>query len=163
MQNATMIVAELRKYSQFLLELRDVDPELLATEMAPGKWSIHDLISHIMMWDRNFVEKTGPGLLAGAPVSLEEDVDPQAFNDRAATYGRTLDHHRLLDEALHYRSDLLSQLSQLPIEAFDKPSQAHDQMSLATFLQQMFTSHDDHHMTQAESYLDQHGVRLKNR
>jgi len=111
MQNATMLIAELRKYSQFLLELRDVDPGLLAAEMAPGKWSIRDLISHIMMWDRNFVEKTGPGLLARAPVSLEEDMDPQAFNDRAVAYGRTLDHNKLLDEALHYRSELLSQLS----------------------------------------------------
>jgi uncharacterized damage-inducible protein DinB len=163
MQNATMLIAELRKYSQFLLELRDVDPGLLAAEMAPGKWSIRDLISHIMMWDRNFVEKTGPGLLARAPVSLEEDMDPQAFNDRAVAYGRTLDHHKLLDEALHYRSELLSQLSQLPTEAFDKPSRAHDRMSLTTFFQQMFTSHDDHHMTQVEAYLGHHGVRLHNR
>lgn len=163
MQDAKMLIAELGKYSQFLSELRDVDPGLFTAEMAPGKWSIHDLISHIMMWDRNFVEKTGPGLLAGAPVSLEEDMDPQSFNDRAATYGRTLDHGKLLDEALHYRSELLSQLSQLPTEAFDKPSTTHDRMSLATFLQQMFTSHDDHHMTQVEAYLYHHGVRLHNK
>ena len=54
MQNATMLIAELRKYSQFLLELRDVEPGLLAAEMSPGKWSIRDLISHTTMWDRNF-------------------------------------------------------------------------------------------------------------
>jgi len=163
MQNASILIAELRKYSQFLSQLRDVDPGLLEAEISPGKWSIHDLISHIMMWDRNFVEKTGPGLLAGAPVSLEEDIDPQAFNNRAAVYGRTLDHNKLLDEALHYRSELLLQLSQLPTVAYNKPSRAHDQMSLAAFLQQMFTSHDDHHMTQVEAYLDQHGVRLHTR
>jgi uncharacterized damage-inducible protein DinB len=160
MPNATMLIAELSKYSQFLLGLRDVDPGLFASEIAPGKWSIQDLISHIMMWDRNFVEKTGPRLLAGTPVSLEEDMDPQAFNDRAAAYGRKLNHHTLLDEAFHYRSELLSQLSQLPTDTFEKPSRANDRMSLATFLQQMFISHDEHHITQMKTYLVRHGVRL---
>jgi len=163
MQNAATLISELGRYSQFLSGLRDLEPGVLATELAPGKWSIHDVISHIMMWDRNFVEKTGPELLAGNPISFEEDIDPQAFNDRAAAYGMTLDHQKLLDEALHYRAKLLSQLSQLPTEAFEKPSKAGAQMSLSTFLQQMFISHDRHHMTQIETCLHSHGVRMHNK
>ena len=163
MQSAGTLILELRRYSLLLLQLRDVDPDLAATEIAPGKWSIHDLVAHIMMWDRNFVENTGPRLLAGHSVLLAEDTDGQAFNDRAAAYGRTLDHQKLLDEAIRYRSELLTQLSQLPTEAFEKSPIADAALSLATFLQQMFVSHDQHHMTQIESYLENHGVRTRSK
>jgi hypothetical protein len=106
-----------------------------------------------MGWDRNFVEKTLPNLIRGQQVPLEEDSDPQGFNDRSVEYGKTLSQQKMLEESLYYRSELISQLRKLPNEAFDAKPPVGKSKALSVFLEQMFISHDQHHRKQIETFL----------
>ncbi len=153
MGNPLDMIARLQDFAVFLSGLATRDTSVWAEPLDEGKWSIHDIISHIMMWDRHFVDEVVPGLHGNGHVTLAESADPEKFNARAVAYGRTLSHEKLLDEALHCRSELVSQLRTLPHEAFEMTPRDGNSMTLSAFLERMFVSHDRHHMQQIESYL----------
>ncbi len=146
-------IALLGEYSNFLLGLRKLDEKVFIEPIAEGKWSVRDMVAHIMMWDKNCVEKTLKSLNKGQQAELKEDVDPQSFNERSVAYGRTLTQREVLDQSLYYRSELIFQLTQLPAETFEADNQAINSMTLSEFIDRLFISHDQHHMKQIEAFL----------
>jgi len=119
MRNKRKLVEELQNYTKLLNRLHGVDDKVFITPISDGKWSIRDIVVHIMMWDKDCVDKTLTKLNSGEDVILEEDVDPLSFNNRAVEYGRTLSKKDVIDQSLLRRNQLASQLNRLPAEAFD--------------------------------------------
>jgi len=159
MTNSQVLIAQLEDLTSFLILLRNTDSSVWTAPIAEGKWSVPDIIAHIMAWDRNFMGKIMPKLVRRELVTLEEDMDFQGFNNRAVEYGRTLNQKQLLDEAIFYRTKIVSQLKKLPEDAFitDVPVTS---FTLSSFLQNMFVSHDNHHRKQIEEYLG-HFVEIR--
>ncbi|WP_407308070.1 hypothetical protein [Desulfosporosinus sp. SB140] len=85
----------------FLYSLREIDVTKWKSPISDGKWAAHDIISHIMMWDKNFLDNYMPKLLDQESVSLEEDTDDQKFNNGAVAYGKTLTQLQVIDEAIY--------------------------------------------------------------
>lgn len=161
MREAEMFVEELGALLEFLSSLKAIDPGILEREIAPDEWSVHDIVAHIMMWDKNFVEKTGPALLKGDSVPPGVDIDGQAFNDQAVEYGKHLDHNRLLEDASRYRSKLLQQLAEMPDKAFQQlVGGTNSRLPLSALLRQEFVLHDRQHIEQIKAYLKQQGIEL---
>lgn len=153
MSNPDELAARLEEYGTFLSSIGNIDNRVWSRPIREGKWSIHDIIAHIMGWDKNFVEKILPDLLGRGSVPLEEDSDPQLFNNRSVEYGRTLTRQRLLEESLRYRSGLIAGLKKLPGEAFSAKVKVGKAMTLSAFLERMFILHDQHHEEQIQSFL----------
>ena len=158
MEDSAELIAQLKGYIRFLEELRETDSDVWSAPIGEGKWSIHDIVSHIMMWDKNFLEKNLSRMEAGESVPLKEDSDFQTFNDRAIVLGRKLNKIQLIDKAVRLRTELTTHLSRLPSEAFSTNFQSGNNMTLATFLYQMFVSHDKHHTDQIIGYLSLHHI-----
>lgn len=153
MTNSQLLIAQLQDLTAFLITLRKTDSSVWTAPIGEGKWSVLDIIAHIMAWDMNFMEKIVPKLLRREPVALEEDIDVQGFNIRAVEYGRTLNQEQLLDKAIFYRSQIVSQLKKLPEDAFSTVVPGTNSFTLSSFLKNMFVSHDAHHKKQMEVYL----------
>lgn len=148
-----ILISQLQEWTPFLGSLQKLDPSLWIAPIEKGKWSIRDIVAHIMAWDKNFLEKVIPRLLKQEAVSLEEDMDVQGFNDRAVEYGKTLSQEQLLDEAVFNRTRIIAELKKLPEEAFFAVVPGSDSFALFAFLQNMFVAHDAHHQKQIEKYL----------
>jgi uncharacterized damage-inducible protein DinB len=153
MTNSQLLIEQLQNLTSFLISLRRIDGTVWTDHITQGKWSVSDIVAHIMAWDKNFLEKIIPKLLRREQVMLEEDTDVQGFNNRAVEYGRTLNQEQLLDKAIFYRSQIVSQLKNLPEDAFSTTVPATNSFTLSSFLQNMFVSHDTHHKKQIKEYL----------
>jgi len=153
MTNSQLLIAQLQDLTSFLISLRKTDSLVWTAPIGEGKWSVHDIIAHIMAWDGSFMEKIIPKILRRELVTLEEDTDVQGFNNRAVEYGRTLNQEQLLDKAIFYRSQIVTQLKKLPEDAFSTDVSGTNSFTLSSFLQNMFISHDNHHKKQMEEYL----------
>jgi len=57
MTNSQVLIAQLEDLTSFLILLRNTDSSVWTAPIAKGKWSVPDIIAHIMAWDRNFMEK----------------------------------------------------------------------------------------------------------
>ena len=147
------LIEQLEGYVVFIASLREIDTIRWTASISEGKWSVRDIISHIMMWDKNFLDKIVPKLLNQEPVTLEEDTDVQGLNDQAVEYGKTLTQNQLLNEAIFYRSKIVYQLRKLPKPAFLMVFPGHDSFTLASFLKDLFVSHDAHHKKQINQFL----------
>jgi uncharacterized damage-inducible protein DinB len=151
----TKLLADLESYTVFLDNHRETDSEVWFSPIAEGKWSIHDIVSHIMMWDRHFLSESMRSIEAGEMVPLQEEGDYQTFNDRAVALGHRMGKTQLIDEAIRFRSELVARLRRLEAAAFTAPPASGRGMTLKAFLQQMFVDHDRHHVGQIQSYLSQ--------
>ncbi|WP_249863575.1 DinB family protein [Paenibacillus konkukensis] len=127
-------------------------PDDVLCKLIVGTWSIQDIISHIMGWDKNFI-KTLNQIINNEKVKLEEHHDVQAFNEASVSFGRKMEPHDLLKEAISQRNQLISKLNMVSKSAFTKqfPNSSY---TLETFLQNMFIGHDKHHVEQIKNYLN---------
>ena len=153
MSNSDELIEQLEGYVGFLASLREVDGVMWADFISDGKWSVRDIISHIMMWDKNFLDEIVPKLIYQEPVTLEEDSDVEGFNHQAVEYGKTLIQGQLLDEAIFYRSEIVSRLRALPDPTFQTVFPGRDSFTLANFLADLFVGHDAHHKEQIQRFL----------
>ncbi len=152
------LIAELETYIAFLESYRHTDPEVWFSPIAPGKWSAHDIVAHIMMWDKHFLSERIRGIEAGQMVALQEQDDYQAFNDGAVAAGHKMSKDQLIDEAIHFRTEMVIRLRRLDRGAFSQAPASGNGMTLGAFLQQMFVDHDKHHVEQIAEYLSQRGA-----
>jgi len=145
---------ELRRLIDLISRLTHYSEDVLCKPIEEGKWSIRDIISHIMGWDKDFTEKLDHFISSGE-VMLDEHPDVQAFNEASVAYGRSMKPHDLLQEATLQREQLILILSKVPEAAFTKPIPG-SPYTLEAFLQDMFIHHDKHHEGQIISYLQSH-------
>ncbi|MEC0373633.1 hypothetical protein [Paenibacillus chibensis] len=51
------MVEEFKTFIDFVQELKTIDEEHWNSPISEGKWSLKDVISHIMLWDKYFYEE----------------------------------------------------------------------------------------------------------
>jgi hypothetical protein len=147
------LIVELETFVSFLQSHRATDPELWFRPLSPGKWSPHDIVAHIMMWDKHFLSESIRGIEAGQMVPLQEQPDYQEHNDRAVAVGHKMSKDQLLNEAVRARLELVNRLTKLERNAFIQPSASGNGMTLEEFLQRAFVEHDKHHVEQVAAFM----------
>ncbi|WMT41860.1 ClbS/DfsB family four-helix bundle protein [Paenibacillus sp. D2_2] len=150
MATITDVSKDLERLTVFISNLTPYSDDVLSKQIV-GNWSIQDIISHIMGWDKNFI-KTLDQIINNDEVKLEEHHDVQAFNEGSVIFGRKMKPHDLLKEAITQREQLILKLNMVSESAFIR--QFHNSTyTLETFLQEMFIGHDKHHEEQIMKYL----------
>jgi len=146
----TDVSRDLKRLTVFISDLIPYSDDVLCKQIV-GNWSIRDIISHIMGWDKNFI-KTLDQIINNDEVKLEEHHNVQAFNEASVILGRKLKPHDLLREAITQREQLILKLNMVSESAFIR--QFHNSAyTLETFLQEMFIDHDKHHEEQIMKHL----------
>lgn len=150
MATITDVCRDLEKLTVFISNLTPYSDDVLCKQII-GTWSIRDIISHIMGWDKN-VMKTLNQIIHNVEVELEEHHDVQAFNEASVAFGRKMKPHDLLQEAILQRKQLILTLHLVSEKAFI--TQLHNSAyTLEAFLKEMFINHDQHHEKQIMQHL----------
>ena len=56
MRNPHDLVSRMQDFCGFLARLGVIPPQVLAAHMAEGKWSVQDVVAHIMAYDEEFLQ-----------------------------------------------------------------------------------------------------------
>jgi hypothetical protein len=161
------VIREFRAYSDWLGEIRSVDPRVLKKPIREGKWSASDMIAHILKWDDHLTNQVIPAVLEGEGMEFPE-FGP--FNDRAAAYARTVTPGKLIPEAQDTRNQLVSRLWELPEEVLERPVTSNGETHCPhtglpytlIYIIGDFIYHDTHHRKQIDDFLgdaQKHPVR----
>ncbi|MDQ0494900.1 DinB family protein [Paenibacillus brasilensis] len=145
MSTIAEVSADLEKWTVFLSDLSPYSDELLCKPIE-GKWSIQDIISHILGWDKSLT-KTLIQIINNEQVALQEHLDVQAFNDASVAFGRNMKPHDLLNEAIAQRKRMIRKLEMVSESAFVRQF-LNSPYTMEYFLQQIFVQHDRHHKEQ---------------
>ena len=140
----SVLLEEFKEWISFVIKNSDMDWQL---PMDTGKWTIHDIVSHIMLWDKYFFEAAIDPILNNNPLTLEH-LDYDSFNKEAIEYGRTKTKDELIHLTIQYRNLILESIESLSDEKFTR-EYVDGKFTLMSYLKD-FIGHDQHHMRQIE-------------
>jgi uncharacterized damage-inducible protein DinB len=142
MNNRSDLLNQFKEWNGFVLEIIDLDWK---TPIAEGKWTIHDVVSHILLWDKYFYESTIEPIAYDKAITLQL-IDFDQFNNDAVTYGKTKTKDELIELTVKYRNLILDCISSLE-EGKYSGKYVDGRFSFESYLKD-FISHDLHHMMQ---------------
>ncbi len=158
MRNPRNLLSHMKDFCTFLAGLSDAQAKVLLAPMAEGKWSVQEVIAHIMAYDECFLQSVVLPIESGGQPRIPDAADNQSFNERAAALGRKLTKAELLERAARARTQLVEHLERLPPEAFRSEQEGRGGGSLAELLEEDFVCHDRTHIEQMQQYLKSRGV-----
>lgn len=150
MLNKEKLVRSMEKWISFAESLRGLDERVWTMAIGEGKWAVRDIVSHMMLWDRYYMETAVSKVRRDEPLTLA-NFDFEGFNRDAAVYGRAKSRDELLDEAVQVRREIVEHLRAIPEEHYSAVHAAVDCKFVITEYIADFAWHDDHHMNQIAS------------
>lgn len=147
-----MKIKELDQFADFLVwteKLKETAQDLWLKPISEGKWSLREILTHIMYWDKNSLEMMVPNMSEGANLTF---VDIEQLNQEAAAFARSYDSlHVLIDDLIQIRKQLLHLLA----EKYDEATTFIIDNQECTYKKfvQIFIHHDEHHKKQIEAFL----------
>jgi uncharacterized damage-inducible protein DinB len=147
------MVEEFKLFIPYVEGLRSLKEDNWNKPISDGKWTLKDIISHIMLWDKYFYEE------AIHKVKLEESVtarhlDFNEFNAKAIEYAKTKSVDDIIQTCIEYRSKIIEDISGLPEEEYLREYKDGDKkkFSIRGYLR-AFISHDKHHKKQIVKFI----------
>lgn len=144
----------LNQFGDFLTwveKLRGTCNELWLKPISTSKWSLREILTHIMYWDRNSLDVVVPNMVESARLSF---VDIEKLNQEAALFAQSYtDLNVLIGDVLKTRLQLLELLK----EKYNDSIQFTIDNKNYTFEKfvNVFIHHDEHHIKQVEAFLEQ--------
>ncbi|WP_159881682.1 DinB family protein [Paenibacillus puerhi] len=144
----------LNEFSDYLLwveNLKETAQDLWLKPISTGKWSLREILAHIMYWDRNSLEIMVPNMSEGAKLFF---VDIEKYNQEAAVFAQSYNSLEvLIDDLIMTRKQLLSLLEEKYNNA-TKFTIDNQNYTYKKFVN-VFIHHDEHHKKQIEAFLQQ--------
>lgn len=142
MNEKSQLLDKFSRWNRFLLHIANMEWQ---TSIEEGKWTIHDIISHIMLWDKYFYEEAIYPIANGKPVTVS-NLDFDAFNREAFEYGKTVTKDELIQLTTRYRNLLVETIQRFDDDTFSR-EYAEGKFTVRSYLED-FIWHDQHHITQ---------------
>lgn len=146
----------LNEYSEWMGRVREFaeqDEAYWNCPISEGKWTVRDVVCHIMRWDEYFYEEAIAKISTGASLTVKH-LDYDQFNDEARRYAKTLSTEALVDQTIIARERLVRAIEALPETAYDQRYTDGDghPFEVAQFMRD-FIWHDKHHLAQLDEVL----------
>lgn len=147
------MVEEFKSFIDFAQDLKTIGEEHWNIPISEGKWTLKDVLSHIMLWDKYFYEEGIEKIKLGSPLTVR-NLNFDEFNANAIEYAKSQTRDSILEQLIEYRIKIINVISGLPEEEYSKEYKDGDgkKFSIRTYLRG-FISHDKHHKKQIEKYL----------
>lgn len=84
--------------------MESLEDEIWYKPLGEGKWSIHDIITHIMRWDDYFNTVTFPMLAREELCELNEHPDYLGFNEQSIRYGTGKEKKEIIEETFRFKN-----------------------------------------------------------
>jgi uncharacterized damage-inducible protein DinB len=82
LQTKEYLINEFSSLISFVQSIRELDEEKWITPIEEGKWTTRDVIAHIMLWDKYFLEEAIQKITNQQPVTVQH-LDFNEFNNKA--------------------------------------------------------------------------------
>ncbi|MBW7453891.1 DinB family protein [Paenibacillus sepulcri] len=140
-------ILSFKAFTSWIAGLNKLDDDLWTKPISEGKWSVSEIVSHILNWDNHIISQILPAVRKGKNITFP---DIETYNQKASQYAKSgITQSALIDEVIRTREHLVAQLLEMPDDLYH----AHLNYSLA-FLIQEFVLHDDQHKEQIESFVN---------
>lgn len=148
----------LSKFSELLIWLQNLkglgSNDLWLQPIAEGKWSIREILTHMMNWDKNSHEMMVPNFTEGANLFF---VEIEEHNKVAAAWAaHYTDLNMLITDVARTRQQLLDLLNKQYNDSI-KFKIDNQNYTYKKFVD-VFIHHDEHHIKQIETFLKQHNI-----
>ncbi len=144
---------EFSELIQFVESLRELDQLTWITPLAEGKWTLRDVVAHIMLWDKYFLEEGIQKITNNQPVTVQH-LNFDQFNQKAVDYAKRTSRQEIIDRTIQYRSELINQIQSLSEEAFIEERVDGDGNKFSAYQYLLdFIWHDHHHINQLKTFL----------
>ena len=153
MAKREQLLTEFATLITFIESLRSLDNQLWSSSLGEGKWTPRDVVAHIMLWDKYFLESAIEKIANNQSLTLK-NMDFDEFNRHSREYAESISEQEILDLTIRNRSEILNLLESLSDEDFIKEYMDGDgnEFSIYQYLED-FISHDLHHINQLKAIL----------
>ncbi|CAM4446220.1 hypothetical protein FHS16_003956 [Paenibacillus endophyticus] len=153
----TTLIEGYEKLIPFVESLQQFQCYLLTRPISAEKWSVMGITSHLMLWDKYYIEHAFHSIDANAEItelSASYEIDVEAFNQSAITFAEQTSRDNIIKLTIETRKQLLQKLKHIPAAYFTKEYHYLEGTSFVIhdFINDMI-GHDHHHMAQTEKYL----------
>ncbi|WP_280768855.1 DinB family protein [Salipaludibacillus daqingensis] len=148
--NRTTDVNELQKILFLAENLKSYDEKTLTIPIAPGKWSVREIVGHLYYWDSYLMESMIPHMAQDAV--LPPFPNPAVYNRAAIASLEGRRATRLIEEFINARKLLMEQLATLD-DQMTFNIRGSEKSFTTKEIVDMFTKHDNHHQEQIETFL----------
>lgn len=149
------LLSAFAEWMPFVQGLQRQPESVWLSSLQPGKWTLKDMVCHIMLWDKYFYDEAISKITLGKPVTLLH-TDFNEFNKQAIIYASTISIDELVKETHMIRTRIISAIESMP-----------EKITIQTFIDgegnpfqvipylKDFIWHDQHHMIPAKQWLEQ--------
>jgi len=158
------IISNFSHYSSWLSTLEEINETLWSKPIAESKWSVSEIIAHIMNWDNYLLTEIFPSVQNEQGM---EFPDFDTYNKKASNYAKSgISQSKLLEEAKDTRELLVKELNELPTEKLKNPLTANGVTHCPNtgttysliYIVKEFTDHDNHHKRQIIQFLKENNL-----
>ncbi|GGO02812.1 DinB family protein [Saccharibacillus kuerlensis] len=140
-------------FGQWIGEVREMESKGEAfwdRPLGEGKWTIREMVAHIVEWDCYFYEYAVKKTTVGDTPAIKP-MDDEEFNAKAAAVGKMMSAGELTARAFSVRTALLEAIGNMSEERYLQVfTQPNGQKFQAEQYLQDFIWHDRHHLTQVK-------------
>jgi GNAT superfamily N-acetyltransferase len=140
------LLQEFGEWTAFVVDLARYDNRIWNQSMGVGKWSVREVVAHILRWDDYFYEEAIAKLGAGLPLTVKH-LDYDEFNEHAKGYGINTSIAELSNQAVRSRERIMRAIAALTDEQYEATYQDADghPFEAAQYMKD-FIWHDRHHV-----------------
>ncbi|KFM98837.1 DinB family protein [Bacillus clarus] len=159
------IIHNFKKYSIWVSTLKEMKEELWTIPISQEKWTVGEIISHIMNWDEYLLSEILPSVRKGQGM---EFPDFDTYNKIASNYAKSgISKKKLIEEAKNKRELLVKELSLLSADKLNEHVTANGVVycphtgtpySLIYIIKE-FVDHDNHHKRQVTQFLNENHIQ----
>lgn len=133
------------------LALKKYPETTLVEPISVEKWSIREIVGHLLYWDQFYLEKMVPFISNGALLPSFPNID--LYNEEAVSYLKKYENVRdIIDDFVKTRKKLVTELKELERDITFQIENEPSQMSTEKFIE-IFLDHDIHHLNQIKEKL----------
>ncbi len=142
------VITHYKKSIELVNQLRGLSEDKWRTPIEEGKWTIAEIIGHLIPWDEFVLNQRIPYLFTKA--QLPASPDAELVNQQAAKLSRCRSMEETIDLFIDRRNRLIKALSDLPREIWTKDLFVNRKnISLNLYFEGLI-EHDVHHFKQIQ-------------
>lgn len=152
------LVAEFHSFIPYVQSLETLDVTIWENPIRDGKWSLKELLCHMMRWDQYFYEEAFAKVKEGQPVTAKH-LNFSEFNARAIEYAQTVTVQEVIRQFVLYRGLIVAEMTDISDEDFMRTYKDGDGKTFSCRGHlRGFLPHDKHHKKQMEQYIQSQAV-----
>ena len=152
-KSTSKMIEEFKAFITFVNSLNSIDEEYWNKPLSEGKWSMKDVISHIMLWDKYYYEGAIQKIKHGEALTVKH-LNYDEFNAKARDYAKSQSKDKIIDQFIEYREKIIADITELTEEEYTKKYKNGDKrvFTIRGYVRS-FSLHDKGHGKQIKEYL----------